>query len=104
MKISNNTPNYLHQTYTNQTGAAAAKDLKSQKNPGEDTTVLQPDSINLSDRTKDLQKVSKAMETEPAERQKYVADIKQKVETNQYNMNAEAVAGKWADFIINEIG
>ena len=106
MKISQNSPNYnyIQQTYANQTNTPAAKGLNAQKNAVEENTVHKSDSLNLSGLTKDLQKVSKAMETEPADRQQYVADIKQKVETDQYNINAEAVAGKWAAFIINEVG
>lgn len=103
MKISQNTPHYIQQPYANPANAAGAKDLKSQKNTGEDSRAPQSDSINLSGLTKDLQKVSKAMETEQAGRQKYVADIKQKVETNQYNINAEAVAGKLMNSYIDEI-
>ncbi len=91
MKISNSTPNYINQAYSSQkANNTAAQDLKSQKNSDE----AQTDSINLSGKTKDLQKISKAMETESVEREKYVSDIKQKVDTNQYNMNAELSAEK----------
>ncbi len=100
MKISNTTPNYINQTYTNQSKAAATKDLKSQP-PVEET---QTDSINLSSKTKDLQKISKALEIEPTNRQQYVADIKQKVENDQYDVNAESVAGKMVGILMDEIG
>ncbi len=90
MKISNSTPNYINQTYTSQANAAANQNLKSQA-PADEKLK---DSINLSGKTKDLQKITKALETEPVDRQQYVADIKEKVETNQYNINAETVAQK----------
>lgn len=99
MKISNTTPNYINQTYAGQMNNAANQNLKSQKSPDEKT-----DSINFSDETKILQKINKAMESEPAERKKYVADIKQKVETNQYNLNAEAVAGKMVGSLMDQFG
>jgi flagellar biosynthesis anti-sigma factor FlgM len=90
MKISNTTPNYINKTYTNQTNTSAGQNLKSPK-PAEE---IQGDSLNLSSRTKELQKISSSMETESADRQKYVADIKQQVENNQYNVNAEKIAEK----------
>lgn len=96
MKISNTTPNYMNQAYV---GQVANQNLKSQK-PADEKT----DSINLSDQTKTLQKIDKAMETEPADRKKYVADIKQKVETNQYNINAETVAEKIVGSFMNQFG
>ena len=100
MKISNSTPNYINQTYANQANNAANQNVKPQKPADESQT----DSINLSDRTKDLQKISKAMETEPVDRAELVADIKEKVETNQYNVNAETVAEKMVGSLMNEIG
>ena len=90
MKIANTTPNYINQTYTNPNNPAAGQDLNSQKPSQEPVT----DSINLSERTLALQKVSQAMENDPVDRQKYVADIKQRVENDQYNVNAEQVAQK----------
>ncbi len=100
MKISNTTPNYINQTYTNKSNVAANQKLKFQP-PAEET---QTDSINLSSKTKDLQKISKALETDPTNRQQYVADIKQKVENNQYDLNAESVAGKMVGHLMDEIG
>ncbi len=99
MKISSTTPNYINQTYAGQMNNAANQNLKSQK-PTDEIT----DSINFSGETKMLQKISKAMETEPAERKRYVADIKQKVETNQYNINAEAVAEKLVGSLMDQFG
>ncbi|MCK5164934.1 MAG: flagellar biosynthesis anti-sigma factor FlgM [Desulfobacula sp.] len=100
MKISNSTPNYVNQTYANQANNAATQNLKSQKT--DDDTLT--DSINLSGRTKDLQKISTAMDTESVDRKKYVADIKLQVENNQYNINAQTVAEKMAGYLMNEIG
>jgi len=98
MKISNTTPNYINQTYTQNSAVnpQAKAPLSSDEAP--------QDSINLSGRTRDLQKVSKALETEPTDREKKVADIKLQVENNQYNINAEAVAEKMIGGIFNEVG
>jgi negative regulator of flagellin synthesis FlgM len=101
MKISNTPPNYINQTYTSQaSGAAAGQNLNSPK-PADDT---QTDSINLSSKTRDLQKISKALDTNDVERQKYVQDIKQQVENNLYNVNAEQVADKIVGAFMNEVG
>jgi flagellar biosynthesis anti-sigma factor FlgM len=89
MKISNSTPNYINQTYT-QSANDAAKNLNAPK-PAEDSLT---DSIKLSSRTRDLQRISQTMDVDAADRQKYVADIKTQVENKQYNINAEQVAEK----------
>ncbi len=103
MKISNSTPNYINQTYANQTKPASAQNQKSFKSAEEAAAGQPSDSINLSTRTKDLQKISSALETPSVERQKYVSDIKEKVESSQYNVNVEAVAQKMAQNFIDEI-
>lgn len=104
MKISNGTPNFINQAYTNPANAAAGQNLKSEKTAEEAANGTPADSINLSGRTKDLQKISTAMETDPVDREKYVADIKQKVETDQYNVNAETVAEKIVGHFMNQFG
>ena len=101
MKIT--TPNYTNQTYANPASNAVNQNLKSQKTADE-TANDKLDSINFSGRTKDLQKISKAMETDPVDRQKYVADIKQKVETNQYDINAQTIADKIVGSYMNKFG
>lgn len=99
MKISNTTPNYINQTYTNQANAAA-QNLKSPK-PAEDGLT---DSINLSGKTQDLQRIAKALDSDATDRQNLVADIKQRVENNQYNVNAEKVAEKIVGAFMDNFG
>ena len=82
MKISNSTPSYINQTYANQTGQAAAKNLKSQQPPAEEALT---DNISLSGQ-QDLQKITKALETEPAGRKEYVAELKLKVDWNAWEI------------------
>ena len=93
MKISNTTPNYVNQAYNSQTNGLNPQDQKPNK-PADETKA---DSINLSTKTKDLQKISKAVETEPVVRQDIVDDIKNRIENNQYNINAEGIAQKIID-------
>ncbi len=105
MKISNSTPNYINQTYANQTvnqTANKAKAAGNQDKPSDD--VIAADSINLSSTTRDLQKISAAADTEPAGREKLVQDLKQQVQTNQYTVNAEQVAEKMIGSIMDELG
>ena len=101
MKIT--TPNYINQTYANPANTASNQNLKAQTKADESTND-KLDSIDISNRTKDIQKISKAMETDPVDRQKYVADIKQKVETNQYNINAQTIADKIVGSFMNKFG
>lgn len=103
MKISNTTPNYINQTYAKQVKPAAAQNQQSFKSAEEAAAGQTTDSINLSTRTKDLQKIAGALETPDVERQKYVSDIKQRVEANTYEVNADAVAEKMAQSMIDEI-
>jgi negative regulator of flagellin synthesis FlgM len=104
MKISTTPPSYINQTYANQAGNAAGQNLKSQKSAEESVIEAKSDSINLSERTRDLQKISMAMDTDPMDRKKYVADIKQKVENNQYNLNAETVAERMVGSLMDKFG
>ncbi len=90
MKISNSTQNYINQTYANQTNPAANSSAKLAK-PGD---PLKTDSLDISQTTRDLQKISAAMDTEPMERTKQVADLKRQVQAGQYTVNAEQVAEK----------
>jgi flagellar biosynthesis anti-sigma factor FlgM len=101
MKISNPTQNYINQTYTsNKNTASSAQAPKADKTAGETTG----DSLNISPKTRDLQKISSAMDNEPIDRTKLVADLKQQVQTNQYNFNAEQVAEKMIGSLTYELG
>lgn len=102
MKISSTTSNYINQTYTNKANPAN-QDTRAAKNQDEAANTSKSDSINLSNRTKDLQKISQSMDTQPTDRQKYVSDIKLKVETNLYTINVEAVAEKMTGSLMDEI-
>ncbi len=95
MKISNT--NYIHQSYAN---APAAKTEKG-KAPA---SGVSGDSINLSSTTRDLQKIAAASESDPENRAKLVQDLKEKVQTNQYTINAEQIAEKmFTGFFANEV-
>ncbi len=95
MKISNT--NYIQQPYTN---PPAAKTEKG-RTP---SPSIAGDSINLSSTTRDLQKISVASESDAESRAKLVQDLKQKVQANQYTINAEQIAEKMiTGFFTNEV-
>jgi flagellar biosynthesis anti-sigma factor FlgM len=91
MKISSSTPNYM--AYTNPANQASQTEaaVTNKEKPADGSKT---DSINLSAKTMDLQKISTAMDTEPLDRKKMVADIKQQVDAGQYTIDAKMVAGK----------
>ena len=101
MKISNSTQNYINQTYANQTNPAANTPSKLEK-PA-DELAANTDSLNISPTTRDLQKISAAMETEPVDRTTLVEDLKQQVQAGQYTVNAEQVAEKMVGSHMNEL-
>ncbi len=100
MKIST-TQNYINQTYTNQAKSVANTQAPKTEKPADEAAG---DSINLSPTTRDLQKISTAMDTEPVDRATLVADLKQQVQANQYTVNAEQVAEKMIGSLMNELG
>lgn len=99
MKISNSTQNYINQTYANQTTPAVNSPSKLE-NPVDE---LAGDSLNISPTTRDLQKISAAMDTEPTDRTALVADLKQQVQAGQYTVDAEQVAEKMVGSIMNDL-
>lgn len=102
MKISSTTSNYINQTYTNQANSANQEN-KPVKNQIEAANSSMSDSINLSGRTKDLQKVSQSMDSKSTERQELVSNLKEQVQANQYTVNAEKVAEKILGSMMDEI-
>ncbi len=101
MIISNSTQNYINQTYANQAKSAANAQPPKTEKPADEAAS---DSINLSPKTMDLQKISAAMDNGPTDRSKLVADLKQQVQANQYTVNAEQVAEKMIGSLMNELG
>ena len=101
MKITNNTQQYINQSYAaNNTNTAANTSTDQEKRA--DSTLS--DSINLSATTRDLQKISAAADTEPDDRAQKVEELKQQVQANQYTVNAEQVAEKMIGSIMDEVG
>lgn len=100
MKISNPNLSYINQAYSN---PVSQEKNNEQPKTKETSNNSKQDTIELSEQTQYFQKISQAMDNNPAQRTKYVAKIKQQVENNQYNINTEAVAEKMIGSIMNEI-
>ena len=99
MKISNSSPDYINHAYTN----VAAKAKLEKSSAEQETVETKTDSINLSEKTQDLMKISQAIETEQPERAERVQQIKNQVQAGQYNVNAEQVAEKMVGSIMDEL-
>ncbi len=104
MKISNSPQNYINQTYANQISPAANSPSKLEKSVDEPTIATSSDSLNISPTTRDLQKISASMDTEPTDRTQLVEDLKQQVQAGQYTVNAEQVAEKMVGSLMDELG
>jgi flagellar biosynthesis anti-sigma factor FlgM len=89
MKISGSAANYINNAYTGKTNPAAVP-----AKTGRQADELKADNIELSATTKVLQKISQAMETEPADRAQQVSSLKEQVQAGQYDVNALKVAEK----------
>jgi negative regulator of flagellin synthesis FlgM len=101
MKISNSTTNLVNQAYTNNAAQQnqAAANLKADKNK-----ELNPSSsVDLSNRTKDLQKISQAIEIEPVAMSEKIAQLKKEVSEDRYNIDADKIAGKMVGSFLDKI-
>ncbi|MFN2357279.1 MAG: flagellar biosynthesis anti-sigma factor FlgM [Desulfotignum sp.] len=100
MKIPSSITNYINTSYANQANPAATN---IQPKNARQTTEPKSDQIDLSEKTRKLQQISRAMETEPADRTQLVSDIRAQVQTNQYTINAEQIAEKMIGSIMNDL-
>ncbi|MCK5541851.1 MAG: flagellar biosynthesis anti-sigma factor FlgM [Desulfobacterales bacterium] len=101
MKISNSTTNLINQAYGNNTvhQNAANANAKSERNKETNPSA----NVDLSSRTKDMQKISQALENEPVAMSEKVIKLKQEVNENRYNIDADKIAGKMVGLLLNEI-
>ena len=102
MKISNPAQTYINQTYANRTSQTANAQAPAKLEKASDEAIS--DMLKISPTTRDLQKISAAMDTEPTDRTKRVEDLKQQVQNNQYNVKAEQVAEKMIGSLMDGMG
>ena len=99
MKISNSTTNIVNQAYGNNTAHQAAANAKSEKSKETNPSA----NVDLSNRTKDIQKISQAIGNEPVAMSEKVSRLKQEVNENRYNVDADKVASKMVGSLLDEI-
>ena len=104
MKISNSTTNLVNQAYSNNAvhQNQAAANTKSEKTK-EANLSSNSANVDFSNRTKDLQKIFQAMENEPVALSEKVSKLKKEINENQYNFDADKIAGKMVGSLLNEI-
>ena len=101
MKISNSTTNIVNQAYSNNAALQnqAAANAKSEKAKEANPSA----NVDFSNRTKDLQKISRALENEPVALSEKVSRLKKEINDNQYNFDADKVANKMVGALLDEI-
>ncbi|MCP3900693.1 MAG: flagellar biosynthesis anti-sigma factor FlgM, partial [Desulfobacteraceae bacterium] len=60
-------------------------------------------NVDLSNRTKDIQKISQALDVEPVALSEKVSQLKKEVDENRYNVDANKVADKILGSLLDEI-
>lgn len=101
MKISNSTSNIVNQAYGNNAAQQNAANANTKTEKGKE--VNPSANVDLSNRTKDIQKISQALENEPVAMSEKVSKLKKEVEENRYNVDANKVADKIVGSLLDEI-
>ncbi len=70
---------------------------------GAEARVAGTDRVELSGRSRDLSRAADAAATAPAVREQKVAQLKNQIETNQYEVDADKVAHKMIVDFLNEL-
>jgi len=101
MKISNSTSNLINQAYVN--NAAQQNIANANTKPEKNKEVNPSSNVDLSNRTKDIQKISKALDNEPVAMSENVSRLKKEVNEGQYNVDANKVAEKMIGSLLDKI-
>ncbi len=102
MKISGSNTNYIQQAYGNANSAVPGNGPQDKAGTTSETRTT--DSISLSEKTQDLRRVQQNMDNAPVERQKKIADLKERVQANQYTVDARQLAENMIGSIMDEMG
>lgn len=100
MKISVQNPNIVKQTYGGK--QTTAQQISSDKK-NQTTGSTNVDNVNLSSSTKDLQRISQAMDIEPGGRANRIAALKQEIDGGTYKVNADKIAEKMTGFFLDKM-
>ncbi len=101
MKISNSTSNIINQAYGNNAAHQNTTNANAKSEKGKEANSSA--NVDLSNRTKDIQKISQALDVEPVAISEKVSQLKKEVDENRYNVDANKVAGKILGSLLDEI-
>jgi negative regulator of flagellin synthesis FlgM len=93
MKISNQNPVAQSKIQPEQIQQKDEAKVKQPQTSGPDK-VSKGEKVELSQKSKEIQKIKKLAEESPEIREKKVAELKQKIEQGTYNVKGEKVAQK----------
>lgn len=103
MKISSPSQ-YIKQSYA-ANNANTNTTANTSANPVKQSGEALSDSINLSSITRDMQKIMTASAEDPKGRADKINSLKEQIQLNKYNVNAEQIAEKMMTGLnMNEIG
>ena len=102
MKISGSTPNYINQSYASQSNSVTKINLEQKKGPSPDP--IKQDSLSFSEKTRELAKINQSLDQVPTDREKKIADLKEQIQNNQYKVQAEQLAEKMLNSVMDDLG
>ena len=108
MKIDDRIINYeiskhLPQSKPNETKKIEEKQLSDQQKVEKQDQSGQDTIVNLSQASKETQKIKEITASEPDVREDKVSALKEKIESGRYNIDHDAVADKLVDAFLDEI-
>jgi negative regulator of flagellin synthesis FlgM len=108
MKINDNLVNYticknLPKTNQNKIGNAGEKKVSDGQEVEEKNQSGQDTVVNLSSALKEAHLIREIISSEPDVREEKVAELKNRIESGEYEINHEAVADKLVDSFIDEL-
>lgn len=102
MKISGTNTNYIQHAYGNANQAVPGAGHQETK-AGSTSETRPTDSISLSEKTQDLRRVQQNLDNAPVDRAKKVADLKEQVQANQYQVDVEQVAEQMISSAVDDL-
>ena len=108
MKIDDRIINYeiskhLPQSKPNETKKIEEKQLSDEQKVEKQDQSGQDTIVNLSQASKETQKIKEITASEPDVREDKVSALKEKIESGRYNIDHDAVADKLVDAFLDEI-
>ncbi len=94
---------YVSKTTPNDTQQIEQKPSSDEQKTGGVEQSGQDTVVNLSQASKEAQRIREIMLSEPDVREEKVAELKRKIEAGEYKMDHDAVAAKLVDSFIDEI-